>query len=100
MKSIIEKRRFNRLHLLYETYKKSTTQKIDIYSVGSLIGLKNGIFEDAYQYLKGEQYVTEIGNPVRALITHAGIKAIEFCILHPESETEHFPPFSELGINE
>lgn len=79
-------------------YKTSTTQQVSPGSIGMDFNLKNGNLDDALQYLKGAGFIEAHGN--KSKMTYEGVRVIEHAILNPSVETEHFPPFEEIGINE
>lgn len=97
----IEKRQLERLHILYRVYCHSTTKAVDVNDIAFSIGIKNGAFEAAFNYLDGEGWVTQEGNKsYNCKISHAGIRVIENAILNPTEKSEYFPPFNDLDIKE
>lgn len=92
----IEKKLANRLRLLYEIYKTSTVNPVNANQIGANIGLKNGVFKDAHDYLIGEGYVEVSNDIIGSLITHEGKKLIEAAILNKDEGQSSFPPLSEV----
>lgn len=98
--SDIEKKQADRLRLLYELYSYSTTKAIDIKELASKNGLKNGVFEGAFNFLIGERLI-ENEEGVNYKITHEGIKIMEKAILSPGKKvSDLFPEFNDLDIKE
>ena len=92
----IEKRQSTRLKLLYDIY-KSGLSNYDIRKSAFNIEIRNGIFEEALDYLQGEDFVKMTDKSI-GKITHKGKKVIEAAVLNSNKRTEHFPPFDEVII--
>lgn len=100
MKTEIEERQYKRFVVLYALYKetKGNTQKvINLKELANKEGIKNGVFEEAYSYLKAEGFINS-GNPITVGISHEGVKAVEESVKFPEKTMLLFPSFKDMGL--
>ena len=100
MKTEIEQRQTNRFIVLFETYKAakaSTSTVVNIADLSADKDVKNGSFKEAISFLKDEGMIDKQGQNT-GYITHEGVKLIEYIITHPETSTDLFPSFKDMGI--
>lgn len=91
----VDERQSNRLKILYKLYCESLTNPIKIYEISFEMGIRNGKYQEASNYLNNEGLITLKDNAM-AIITHYGIKTIEAAITNPDERTDIFPPLNEI----
>lgn len=99
MKAEIEERQYKRfvvLHALYKETKGSTNKAVILKQLAADNNIKNGVFEEVYDYLKTEGFIK--ANAAGIFITHEGKKAIEYSVNYPDERTTQFPAFKDMGI--
>lgn len=102
VKTEINERQYKRFIVLLYLYEKSkaiTTNSFNLKELAASKGIKNGIFEEAYDYLYEEKLI-EGSSSESIFLTHLGKKAIEYTVNYPEERTIHFSSYKDMDLNE
>lgn len=88
--------RFRFLNHLYEVTGGNQDQILNMYEIGSELGLGRDETDKVEQYLEDEGLIAslELGGGIG--ITHNGVVQVEKAISHPESPTQYFPPIINI----
>ena len=94
MKTLEEKQqaRLRYLKTLYDKTNGCEGDELDMYELGSVLGLSENETSDVVDYLNGERLLSDEGTMGNVSLSHAGVVEVEQAMQAPEQRTEHFPP--------
>ena len=94
MKTLEEKQqaRLRYLKTLYDKTNGSEGDELDMYELGSELGLSRNETSDVVDYLRGERLLSDEATMGNVSLSHAGVVEVEQAMQAPEQRTEHFPP--------
>lgn len=96
----VDERKADRLRVMNEIYKQAgddTTELVDLWEICESLGLADERMGAIIDYLEGERLIAPLRTmagrmtPMRASITHWGVKEMERSEEHPQEPTDHFP---------
>jgi hypothetical protein len=106
--SSVEERKADRLRIMNEIYSVTggnTREFVSLWPLRDRLGIADRQMASVVSFLEGEGLIecrsvkTDDMTPLRAAITHRGVKEMERSEKNPEQPTEHFPPQTEITIN-
>jgi hypothetical protein len=94
-------RRFQFLEQLRERTEGDARKRVPARNIGNALGFDVGTSDAAAQYLvnKGLAKYSATSMPGGLIsITHEGIEAVKWTVLHPRESSDHFPAFDIMFI--
>lgn len=92
----LQANRFRVLLAAYRFLQADTARWVDVQGLCREKTTLDGQFDIAFRYLLAEGLLKRYGSGNTAMLTHAGIKAIEAALTQPDQPTQYFPAVASI----
>jgi hypothetical protein len=96
----LARKRFELLHNIYKSADRRTGTLVDIYKLGTELGLSEYDTDGLVDYLSGEQLIKRETLDGLISITHYGVVEVEKALAFPDKPSTYFPPINYIHVEQ